>query len=87
MTHTLQSSWPATCFKLAQDSTVVAVTSGANMNFDRLRLVADLANYGLRTEAMLTCTIPEQPGSFRAFIETIFSAAAADEAPATSGPL
>ena len=64
----------------------MAVTSGANMNFDRLRLVADLANYGLRTEAMLTCTIPEQPGSFRAFIETIFSAAAADEAPATSGP-
>ena len=51
---------------------MVAVTSGANMNFDRLRLVADLANYGLRTEAMLACTIPEHAGSFRAFIETLY---------------
>jgi threonine dehydratase len=59
-------------FLLVQGATVVAVTSGANMNFDRLRLVADLANYGLRTEAMLTCTIPERPGTFRAFVETLY---------------
>ena len=59
-----------------QDATVVAVTSGANMNFDRLRLVADLANYGLRTEAMLACTIPERPGAFQSFIETLYASEA-----------
>jgi threonine dehydratase len=41
------------------------------MNFDRLRLVADLANFGLRTEAMLVVSIPENPGEFLTFIETI----------------
>jgi hypothetical protein len=66
-----------------QGSTVVAITSGANLNFDRLRLVADLANYGLRTEAMLTCTIPERPGSFRDFIETLY--APAKSSPASDG--
>lgn len=44
---------------------MVAVTSGANMNFERLRLVAELANVGGRTEAMLTTTIPERPGAFK----------------------
>jgi threonine dehydratase len=55
-----------------QDTAVVAVTSGANMNFDRLRLVSDLCNYGLRTEAMLSCKIPELPGTFRTFIDTLY---------------
>lgn len=45
--------------------TVVAVTSGANMNFERLRLVAELANVGALTEATLTTTIPEVPGAFK----------------------
>lgn len=40
------------------------------MNFDRLRLVADLANFGLRTEAMLVISIPESPGEFLRFIDT-----------------
>jgi threonine dehydratase len=42
------------------------------MNFDRLRLVSDLCNYGLRTEAMLACTIPETCGSFRSFVDTLY---------------
>lgn len=56
-----------------QGKNVVAVTSGANMNFDRLRLVADLANFGLRTEAMLVVSIPESPGEFLKFIDTALS--------------
>ncbi|PNW86098.1 hypothetical protein CHLRE_02g073200v5 [Chlamydomonas reinhardtii] len=54
-------------------ATVVAVTSGANMNFERLRLVAELANVGGRTEAMLTTTIPERPGAFKEFISIALS--------------
>ena len=46
---------------------VVAVTSGANMNFDRLRLVSELADVGLRQEAVLATTIPEAPGAFKRF--------------------
>lgn len=53
-----------------QDKTVVVVTSGANMNFDRLRLVSELADIGGLREAMLVTSIPESPGSFRAFIDT-----------------
>jgi len=45
----------------------VAVLSGANMNFDRLRFVAERAELGEQREAILGVTIPEQPGSFRAF--------------------
>ena len=47
---------------------VVAVTSGANMNFERLRLVSDLAALGSRAEAMFATSIPERPGAFRAFV-------------------
>ena len=53
-----------------QGETVVAVTSGANMNFDRLRLVAELAGVGATQEAMLVTTIPELPGSFTRFTST-----------------
>jgi threonine dehydratase len=49
------------------DQSVVAVASGANMNFDRLRFVAERAELGEQREAILAVTIPEQPGSFRAF--------------------
>lgn len=48
----------------------MAVTSGANMNFDRLRLVSELADVGARSEAMLATTIPEAPGSFKDFVGT-----------------
>jgi len=50
-------------------STLVCVTSGANMNFDRLRLVSELADVGARAEAMLMTAIPEAPGSFKRFVE------------------
>ena len=46
--------------------TVVAVACGANMNFDRLRFVAERAELGEHREAVLAVTIPETPGSFRA---------------------
>lgn len=51
--------------------TVMAITSGANMNFDRLRLVTELADVGARREAVIATFIPEQPGSFKRFIETV----------------
>lgn len=54
-------------------ATVVCITSGANMNFERLRLVAELANVGGRTEATLTTTIPERAGAFKEFIDTAIS--------------
>ncbi|KAJ2186114.1 threonine deaminase, partial [Coemansia sp. RSA 532] len=44
--------------------TLVAVTSGANMNFDRLRFVAERTALGEAKEALLSVVIPEQPGSF-----------------------
>lgn len=50
--------------------TVVAITSGANINFERLRLVSELADLGAMTEAMLATTIPERPGAFATFVDT-----------------
>ena len=49
----------------------VAINSGANMNFDRLRHVSERAEIGERREAILAVTIPEQPGSFKKFCSTI----------------
>ena len=51
--------------------TLVAVACGANMNFDRLRFVAERAEVGERREALLAVTIPEERGSFRRFCELI----------------
>ena len=48
------------------DETLVAIASGANMNFDRLRHVAERAELGEEREAILAVTIPERPGSFKA---------------------
>lgn len=53
------------------DKTLVAIDSGANMNFDRLRHVSERAELGERNEAILAVTIPEKPGSFRRFCNTI----------------
>ena len=44
--------------------TLVAIFSGANVNFDRLRHIAELAALGEQREALLCITIPERPGSF-----------------------
>lgn len=49
------------------DQTLVAVNSGANMNFDRLRHIAERADLGEKREGLLAVTIPERPGSFREF--------------------
>lgn len=50
---------------------LIAINSGANMNFDRLRHVAERAEIGERREALLAVTIPEKPGAYRAFIRTL----------------
>ncbi len=51
--------------------TLVAVLSGANTNFDRLRFIAERAELGEQREAVFAATIPERPGSFKAFCELI----------------
>jgi threonine dehydratase len=51
--------------------TLVTISCGANVNFDRLRHIAERAAVGEQTEMLLAAQIPEQPGSFRRFCETI----------------
>jgi threonine dehydratase len=53
------------------DRELVAVASGANMNFDRLRFVAERATLGEQKEALLSVTIPEKPGSFANLVEAV----------------
>lgn len=55
----------------ARDGALIAVVSGANMNFDRLRFVAERAEVGEQREAVFAVTIPEQRGSFRRFCSTL----------------
>ena len=50
---------------------LVAIDSGANINFGRLRHVAERAELGEQREAIIAVTIPERPGSFRAFCEAL----------------
>ena len=50
-----------------RDRTLVAIAGGANMNFDRLRFVAERAELGEAREAIFAVSIPERPGSFREF--------------------
>ncbi|TLY72712.1 MAG: threonine ammonia-lyase, biosynthetic, partial [Gammaproteobacteria bacterium] len=54
-----------------RDRRLVAINSGANMNFDRLRHVAERADLGGEREALLAVVIPEQPGSFLRFCEVL----------------
>ena len=51
--------------------TLVAINGGANMNFDRLRYVAERADIGAQREALLAVEIPEVPGSFLRFCELL----------------
>jgi threonine dehydratase len=51
--------------------TVVTLNCGANMNFDRLRHVAERADLGQQREALFAVEIPEKPGSFLSFCETV----------------
>jgi threonine dehydratase len=55
----------------ARGKTLVAVASGANTNFDRLRFIAEEAELGEQREAILAVTIPERPGSFKRFCATL----------------
>ena len=50
---------------------LIAVNSGANLNFDRLRHVAERAEIGEGREALIAVTIPERPGSYRRFIRLL----------------
>ena len=54
-----------------KDKNLIAVTSGANMNFDRLRFVAERAEVGERREAVLAVTLPEKPGAYKKFLSLI----------------
>ncbi len=54
-----------------KNKTLVAITSGANMNFDRLRFVAERADVGEAREALFALTIPEERGSFRRLCEAL----------------
>ncbi|MGD1702502.1 threonine ammonia-lyase, biosynthetic [Dapis sp. BLCC M229] len=54
-----------------QGETLIAVACGANMNFDRLRFVAERAELGERREAIFAVTIPETPGSLRRFCDCL----------------
>ena len=54
-----------------KDKALIAIASGANMNFDRLRFVAERAELGEQREAVIAVTIPERPGSFRNFLSRI----------------
>jgi threonine dehydratase len=53
------------------NQTLVAIACGANMNFDRLRFVAERAELGEQREAVFAATIPEKPGSFRTFLDLL----------------
>lgn len=53
------------------EQTMVVIDSGANINFDRLRHVAERAELGERREVLFATTIDEKPGSFKSFCETL----------------
>ena len=54
-----------------QGKRVVAINSGANMNFDQLRYVAERSDVGQAREALIAVEIPEQPGSFLKFCDIL----------------
>lgn len=51
--------------------TLIAILSGANVNFDRLRYISEVAEFGEQREVVLAAQIPEQPGSFRRFCQEL----------------
>jgi len=54
-----------------QGETLIAIISGANINFSRLRHVAERAEVGEKRERLMAVTIPERPGSFLAFLKAL----------------
>ena len=74
----------------SRDQDLVAILSGANVNFDRLRHIAELAELGEQREVLIGATIPERAGSFREFCHALgprliteFNYRYADDAQAT----
>ena len=57
--------------RLSPGGTYVAIVSGANMNFDRIRFVSEQTEIGERREAILECRIPEERGAFKTFIRKL----------------
>ena len=57
--------------KPIKNETLVTIACGANMNFDRLRFVAERAEVGEAREAVFAVTIPEERGSFKRFCELV----------------
>jgi threonine dehydratase len=56
-----------------KDKTLIATASGANLNFDRLRFVAERAEIGEQREAVFAVTLPERPGAYKRFVALIGS--------------
>jgi threonine dehydratase len=54
-----------------KNENLVAIVSGANMNFDRLRYISERTETGEKREAILAVTLPERPGSFKKFIQAL----------------
>ena len=54
-----------------EGQTLLAIDSGANTNFDRLRYISERTEIGEKREAIISVTIPEQPGSFKKFCEVL----------------
>ncbi len=54
-----------------KDKNLIAITTGANVNFDRMRHITERAEIGENREALLSVRIPERPGSFRHFCEML----------------
>jgi threonine dehydratase len=54
-----------------EGKTLLAIDSGANTNFDRLRYISERTEIGEKREAVLSVTIPEKPGSFKAFCSAL----------------
>jgi threonine dehydratase len=54
-----------------KQKTLIAIDSGANMNFDRLRHVVERAELGEQREALFAVTIPERPGAFKEFCQLL----------------
>jgi threonine dehydratase len=69
-----------------RDRGLIAIASGANMNFDRLRFVAERAALGENKEALLSVTIPEQPGAFAKLVSVIHPMAVTEFSYRYSGP-